>query len=135
MASLDLEYLRLLVTRFKAYKSPTDAQRLIVMLGDKDNRNDDENKQLGVLLKAEKQAERLTKARNEARDVLKKINDDKNKAETRKKIIWGGALRKAANDNETLRKNMDWLFHNGYISDRDKDVVRDDLMHSHNDTN
>lgn len=85
MASLDLEYLRLLVTRFKSYKSPTDAQRLIVMLGDKDNRNDDENKQLGVLLKAEKQAERLTKARNEARDVLKKINDAKNKAETRKK--------------------------------------------------
>ena len=54
MAAIDNEYLDKLVKRFKGFKSPTDTQKLIVLLGEKDNRSDDDNRKLSVFLNAEK---------------------------------------------------------------------------------
>ena len=53
MAAIDNEYLDKLVKRFKGFKSPTDTQKLIVLLGEKDNRSDDDNRKLSVFLNAE----------------------------------------------------------------------------------
>ena len=49
MATVDDEYLENLVKRFKAFKSPNDTQKLIILLGEKDNRSDDDNRKLSVL--------------------------------------------------------------------------------------
>ncbi|MER2164766.1 MAG: hypothetical protein ABS921_11620 [Psychrobacter alimentarius] len=51
MARLDLEYLNKLVTRFKGFNSPSDAQKLIVMLGEKTNRSLDEDKKFIDIIK------------------------------------------------------------------------------------
>ena len=63
MASIDTAYLDDLVKRFKGYKSPTDTQQLIILLGNKDNRNDEDNRKLSVLLKSREKADQLAKAR------------------------------------------------------------------------
>ena len=54
MANIDTDYLNSLVTRFKAYKRPNDTQKLIIALGSKSERSDDDDKKLTVLLRAEK---------------------------------------------------------------------------------
>jgi predicted phage tail protein len=127
MASLDLAHLEKLVKRFKGFNSPTDAQKLIILLGEKNFRDDDDNKKLAVLLKAEKKADQLIGARREARQLLDKIKADERKEETRKKIIWGSALKTAAQKDQYMAQVMTRLFNEGYISERDKDAVKTDL--------
>ena len=126
MATIDNEYLDDLVKRFKGYKSPNDTQRLIIMLGEKDNRSDDDNRKLAVLLKAEKKADQLAKARADARRMVDAEKAKERKAETRRKVIWGGALKTASKNDPQIAEVMRKLFNDGYISDRDKDAVRDD---------
>ena len=58
MSNLDLDYLGKLVNRFKGYNSPTDTQKLLVMLAEKTSRDDKDNKKLAILIRAEKQAEK-----------------------------------------------------------------------------
>lgn len=135
MARLDLEYLNKLVTRFKGFNSPSDAQKLIVMLGEKANRSLDENKKLEILLRAEKKAEELLKARTATRDLMNTIKAEERKLENRKKIIWGAALRTAAKKDPQMAQVMVRLFNEGYISDRDKDVVMADLPLNNNTAN
>ena len=126
MATIDNEYLDDLVKRFKGYKSPNDTQRLIIMLGEKDNRSDDDNRKLAVLLKAEKKADQLAKARADARRMVDAEKAKERKAETRRKVIWGGALKTASKNDPQIAEVMRKLFNEGYISDRDKDAVRGD---------
>jgi len=126
MSNLDLDYLGKLVNRFKGYNSPTDTQKLLVMLAEKTSRDDKDNKKLAILIRAEKQAEKLIKARNEARDVVSKVNEEKRKQDTRKKIIWGSALKKASENEPHVAKLASWLYTNGYIAEKDKDAVRAD---------
>lgn len=125
MATLDENYISELVEKYQAYKSPNDTQKLIVMLGSK-NRTEEEDKKLKILVNAEKKLAQLVKARQAARDVLNKDKSDKRKIETRKKIIWGSALKTAAQDNADIAKLAVYLFEEGYISDKDKDAVIDD---------
>lgn len=133
MIVLDLEYLGKLVNRFKGYNSPTDTQKLLIMLAEKPNRDNKDNKKLSMIMKTEKAAERLFKSRNAEREVVDKIKADERKAKTRSGIIWGSALKTAANDYEQIANTMTWLFENGYISERDKEVVRADLKQSKNE--
>ena len=70
MATVDNDYLDNLVKRFKGFKSPNDTQKLIILLGEKDNRSDDDNRKLSVLLKAERKADQLVKARADARRLI-----------------------------------------------------------------
>lgn len=125
MSTLDENYISELVEKYQAYKSPSDTQKLIVMLGSK-NRTDEEDKKLKILVNAEKKLAQLVKARQAARDVLNKDKSDKAKIETRKKILWGSALKSAAQDNADIAKLAVYLFDNGYIADKDKDAVIDD---------
>jgi hypothetical protein len=134
MANIDTDYLNSLVTRFKAYKKPNDTQRLIIALGELQERSDDDNKKLSVLLRAEKKADELMKARAATQRIMNAEKTAARKLETRKKVIWGSALKTASKKSPEIAHVMQKLF-NEYISKSDQAVVRDDLTHSNNDNN
>lgn len=126
MVTLDLKYISELVEKYSAYKSPNDTQKLLVSLGSKDSRTEEENKTLKVLVNAEKKLEQLNKARQAARDVLNVDKIAKRKADSRRKIIWGAALITAAQNNPQIAQMMVKLYDGGYIADKDKGSVIDD---------
>lgn len=126
MNDKETAYLNKLIDRFSNFKSPNETQKLIVALGNKTNRSDDENKKLNVLMKAEKKADELHEARQKARQLLQAEQTAERKKETRKKIIWGGALKTAAENNIQLEEVMQMLYDKGFISDRDRSAVQDD---------
>lgn len=123
---VNVEYLESLVRRFKAFNKPTDAQQLIVALGSKQSRTDDDNKKLAVLMRAEKKAEELADARAKARKMLDSAKGEERKKRTRRQIIWGSALLKAAQDEPQMARLASWLFDEGYVAEKDKDAVRAD---------
>lgn len=131
MAIINTDYLDDLVKRFKGFKSPNDTQQLIIILGEKDNRSEDDNRKLAVLMKAERKADQLAKARADARRMIDADKAKARKAEVRRKLIWFSALEKMADTdqeaNHRLRMLMQDAFNEGFVSDRDKDVVRDDI--------
>ena len=126
MANIDTDYLNSLVTRFKAYKRPNDTQRLIIALGELQERSDDDNKKLSILIRAEKKADELAKARAATSRIMNAEKTAARKLETRKKVIWGAALKTAAKNNAQIAQMMRKLYNEGYVSDKDKDAVRDD---------
>lgn len=126
MANIDTVYLEKLVTRFKAYKSPNDTQKLIIALGEKQERSDDDNKKLSILIRAEKKADELAKARAATSRIMNAEKTAARKLETRKKVIWGAALKTAAQNDAQIAQMMRKLYNEGYVSDKDKDAVRDD---------
>lgn len=131
MATINTDYLDDLVKRFKGFKSPNDTQQLIIILGEKDNRSEDDNRKLAVLMKAERKADQLAKARADARRMIDADKAKARKAEVRRKLIWFSALEKMADTdqeaNHRLRMLMQDAFNEGFVSDRDKDIVRDDI--------
>ena len=124
--SINTEYLESLVMRFKAFNKPTEAQQLIVSLGVKQGRSDDDDKKLAVLMRAEKKAEELAQARNAARKMLDDVKGAERKARTRRQIIWGAALLKAAQDEPHMARLASLLFDDGYIAEKDKNAVKAD---------
>ena len=132
MSKIDNEYLNELVQRFSEYKSPTEAQQLIVLLGKKEQRTKEDDKKLNVLLNAEKKLEQLNKARAETRKLLQAEKDKERKARNRRLIVWGAALTKAAENDAEMRQIMQKLFADGYVAEKDKDVVRSDLKSNQN---
>lgn len=126
MNNKDVDYLNELVSKYREYKSPTDTQKLIVALGSKSDKTDDDNKKLMILMRAEKKAEELHKARQKTRDLLQSEKKAERKKETHKKIVWGSALKKAAKDNAQIAQVMCLLYDRGFISERDKDAVKAD---------
>lgn len=124
--SINIAYLDSLVSRFEGFSSPTDAQQLIIALGRKQGRSDDDNKKLAVLMRAEKKAEELAAARAKARKMLDDAKGAERKARTRRQIIWGSALLKAAQDEPQMARLALWLFDEGYIAEKDKDAVKAD---------
>lgn len=131
MTRIDTDYLDDLVKRFKGFKSPSDTQKLIILLGEKLNRCDDDNRKLSVLLNAERKADQLAKARADARRLVDAEKSKARKAETRRKIIWQSAFETMASNDERidhfLRQLKIRAFNEGYVSDRDKDVVKADI--------
>lgn len=131
MATINTDYLDDLVKRFKGFKSPNDTQQLIIILGEKDNRSEDDNRKLAVLMKAERKADQLAKARADARRLIDADKAKARKAEVRRKMIWMGAFEKMASEDSDRKIDLIRLmieaFESGFISDRDKDVVRDDI--------
>lgn len=128
MANIDRDYLNALVSRFKGYKSPNETQKLIIALGSEFERSDEDNKKLAVLLKAEKKADELTKARAATQRILNAEKTALKKHETRKKILWGAALKKASEDSPEMAQVMQNLYNHGYIAEKDKSVVEEDLL-------
>jgi hypothetical protein len=134
MANIDTDYLNLLITRFKSYKKPTDTQKLIVALGSKLERSNDDDKKLAILLRAEKKSDELIKARAATQRLMNAEKTADRKLQTRKKVIWGAALKTASKDNPNIASLMKVLVKEGYISESDLKVVKDDLISS-NDGN
>ena len=138
MAAIDENYLDDLVKRFKGFKSPNETQKLIILLGEKDNRTDDDNRKLSVLLKAEKKADQLVKARADARRLIDADKSKMRKAESRRKIIWQSAFEAMAEDSMQAKRDLNQLkadaYEKGYVSERDKDAVKNDLIHRPVDT-
>lgn len=126
MNDKDVGYLNELVSKYREYKSPTDTQKLIVALGSKSDKTDDDNKKLMILMRAEKKAEELHKARQKTRDLLQSEKNAERKKETHKKVIWGSALKKASKNNEQIAQVMRILYDKGFVSERDKDAVKAD---------
>lgn len=102
MATINTDYLDDLVKRFKGFKSPNDTQQLIIILGEKDNRSEDDNRKLAVLMKAERKADQLAKARADARRMIDADKAKARKAEVRRKLIWMSALEKMADTDRKL---------------------------------
>lgn len=134
MANIDTDYLYSLVTRFKSYKKPNDTQKLIITLGELQERSDDDDRKLSVLLRAEKKADDLVKARAATQRIINAEKTAARKLATRKKVIWGAALKTASKDNPNILSLMNVLVKEGYISESDLKVVKDDLISS-NDGN
>lgn len=128
MASIDNDYLDDLVKRFKGFKSPTDTQQLIILLGEKDFRTVDDNRKLAVLLKAEKKADQLAKARADARRLIDAEKAKARKAETRRKIATLSAIEALCKNDRQAHRELNALINkaiqDGYVSDRDKQVVK-----------
>lgn len=131
MATIDTAYLDNLVKRFRGYKSITDTQSLIILLGTQDTRDNEDNRKLAVLLKAEKKADELAKARATARRLMDAEKSKASKVEARRKLIWISAIETMTNDDEKMRHMLQQLrvraFNEGYVSDRDKDAVKFDV--------
>lgn len=129
MNNSDLEYLDKLVTRFKGYKSPTDTQILLMALGEKINRNAQDDKDLKVLLTAEKKAEELFKARTAARKLMNTAKDAERKHEARVKIVRASilALEAKANKDPMMAQVMVKLSNSEFASEKDKQLLKDDL--------
>lgn len=131
MATVNEDYLDDLVKRFKGFKSPNDTQKLIILLGEKDNRSDDDNRKLSVLLKAEKKADQLVKARADTRRLIDAEKSKTKKIETRRKIVWMSAIEKMASVDDESAHMLQQLrvkaFNKGYVSDRDRDAVWADV--------
>lgn len=124
--SINIEYLDSLVSRFEGFNSPTDAQQLIIILGSKQQRTADDDKKLSILIRAEKKADELVQARAKSRKMLDDVKGAERKARTRRQIIWGAALLKAAQDEPQMSILASWLFDEGYVAEKDKDAVRAD---------
>lgn len=131
MAAIDTAYLDDLIKRFRGYKSITDTQSLIILLGEQANRDKEDNRKLAVLLKAEKKADELAKARATARRLMDAEKSKTRKIETRRKLIWESALEAMAKNDAESKRMLQHLrvkaFNEGYVSDRDKDAVKVDL--------
>lgn len=117
--------------RFKGYKSPTDTQQLIILLGEKEHRNSEDNRKLSVLLKAEKKADQLAKARADARRLLDAEKAKARKAEARRKIVTLSAIETMCKDNPQAMHQLNQLnqlirqsLEGDYVSDRDKQIVK-----------
>lgn len=126
MAKNYSEYLSELIEKYSTYSSPTDAQKLIILLGSKTDRTTDEDKKLKIFVNAERKHQQASEARQKARDVLNADKNEKRKIETRKKIVWGAALKTAAQDNADIAELALLLFEKDYIADKDKEAVIDD---------
>ena len=131
MAAIDTAYLDDLIKRFRGYKSITDTQSLIILLGEQANRDKEDNRKLAVLLKAEKKADELAKARATARRLMDAEKSKTRKIETRRKLIGESALEAMAKNDDESKKMLQHLrvkaFNEGYVSDRYKDAVKVDL--------
>ena len=80
-----------------------------------------------ILMRAEKKAEELHKARQKTRDLLQAEKKAERKIDARKKIIWGSALKTASVNDAQIAQVMRRLWNEGFVSEADKNVVRADF--------
>jgi hypothetical protein len=83
------------IEELRGLKSPTDGQRLALLLADKADRSDAETRNLQALLKAERAADRARSARAAAARLVANASEAERKARTRKMIEVGGLVELA----------------------------------------
>ena len=130
MTGIDNNYLDDLVKRLKSDKSPTDSQRLIIILSEKDNRSDDDNHKLSLLINIEQKADELANAIVVAQPLIDAEKESQREAATKREIIWLKAIEKASQQDQEINALMGELkrkiYDRGYVSDEDKEVVKTD---------
>ena len=130
MTGTDNNYLDDLVKRLKSDKSPTDSQRLIIILSEKDNRSDDDNHKLALLINIEQKADELANAIAVAQPLINAEKESQREAATKREIIWLKAIERASQQDQEINALMGELkrkiYDRGYVSDEDKEVVKTD---------
>ncbi len=130
MTGTDNNYLDDLVKRLKSDKSPTDSQRLIIILSEKDNRSDDDNHKLALLINIEQKADELANAIAVAQPLIDAEKESQREAATKREIIWLKAIETASQQDQEINALMGELkrkiYDRGYVSDEDKEVVKTD---------
>lgn len=128
---LDDNYINDLVKRLKSDGSPTDSQRLIIILSEKDNRSDDDNHKLALLINIEQKADELAQAVTDAQSLINGEKESQPEDEdTRRKIIWADAMETASKQDQEINALMGELrrkvYDRGYVSDKDKEAIKAD---------
>lgn len=130
MTGIDNDYLHDLVERLKSDKSPTDSQRLIIILSEKHNRSDDDDNKLALLINIEKKAAELANAIAVAQPLIDAEKESQREATTKREIIWFKAIEKASQQDQEIKALMGELkrkiYDRGYVSEDDKEVVKTD---------
>lgn len=86
------EWLTSRIAYLRGLKSPSDQQRLLLLLAEKPERTSDDNRKLSALLKAEKAAERAQKARANAARIVNAEKAAERKARDRELYQSAGLL-------------------------------------------
>jgi hypothetical protein len=89
---MDNEWLKTRVLHLKGLKSPSDQQRLLLALADKQDRTPLDDRKLAALVKAEKAAERAQKARADAARIVNAEKKVQRKARDRELFNAAGLL-------------------------------------------
>lgn len=128
---LDDNYINDLVKRLKSEESPTDSQRLIIILSEKDNRSDDDNHKLALLIEVEQKADELADAIADAQPLIDAEKESQREADdAKRKMIWANAMETASKQDKEINALMGELkrkvYDRGYVSDKDKEAVKAD---------
>ena len=122
LTNSEKEYLAEKMAIYKTQSKMTDAESLIFEIGNKSDMNDSNVKQLKVLLKAEKLADKLQLQRANARKILNDKKDKERKARTHRMIVLGSALETAMKKDADIASVVKRLFDENYIAE--KDVIK-----------
>ena len=102
------EWLTARIAYLRGLKSPSDQQRLLLLLADKPERSNDDNRKLSALVKAEKAAERAQKAKANAARIVNAEKAAERKARDRELYqAAGGLLLAGLADSKTGRPTVD----------------------------
>lgn len=102
------EWLTARIAYLRGLKSPSDQQRLLLLLADKTERSNDDNRKLSALVKAEKAAERAQKAKANAARIVNAEKAAERKARDRELYQAAGLLILAGLvDSKTGRPTVD----------------------------
>lgn len=127
MNKKELAFLETMLPRIRAYKKPSHEQQQIIALCRINQRTEIQDKQLTTLVQVQIKAQELRDARRKASAIDKEKKDIERKKETRRKIVWGSALKTASENDPQIKQLMRRLFNDGYISDKDKELVQSDI--------
>ena len=89
------DYLNSKLASLKGLKAPTEAQQLFILLAEKPDRTAEDDKQLAVLLRAERAADRARAAQLQAAKLLGQRKDAERKARNHRLILQGLLLELA----------------------------------------
>ncbi len=102
------EWLTARIAYLRGLKSPSDQQRLLLLLADKPERSNDDNRKLAALVRAEKAAERAQKAKANAARIVNAEKAAERKARDRELYQAAGLLILAGLvDSKTGRPTVD----------------------------
>ena len=102
------EWLTARIAYLRGLKSPSDQQRLLLLLADTPERSNDDNRKLSALVKAEKAAERAQKAKANAARIVNAEKAAERKARDRELYQSAGLLILAGLvDSKTGRPTVD----------------------------
>lgn len=102
------EWLTARIAYLRGIKSPSDQQRLLLLLADKPERSNDDNRKLAALVRAEKAAERAQKAKANAARIVNAEKAAERKARDRELYQAAGLLILAGLvDSKTGRPTVD----------------------------